>query len=118
VNDAFQAIVIILAACVIAYWVDDGRIRVAALALLGALMFWRNHSKNSNSSSPVQNGNNSDSEISNEPTPPDTEAIDAEIADTDTRLDSIDDARPSGNVGAGLDLLDNADRRRAGRDSR
>jgi len=111
-----ETLILIAAAIVMVYLVDDGRIRVAAISALGALLFWRNRQilfDGSNSSDVSESADT----LEIKPRPPNTEALDAEIADTDARLDAIDDARPSGRVGAGLDLLDHADRRRAGGDS-
>jgi hypothetical protein len=96
-----ETLIIIAALLLVAYFVEDGRIRVAIISALGAFAFWRNYSNSSSSSN---------SEISNEPILPNTEVLDAEIADTDVRLDAIDDARPSGSVGAALELLDEHDR--------
>ena len=92
-----ETLIIIAALLLVAYFVEDGRIRVAIISALGAFAWWRNRQEFSNS------------EIPNTPLP-NTEELDAEIADTDARLESIDDARPGGNVGAGLDLLDAYDR--------
>ena len=101
-----ETLIIIAALLLVAYFVEDGRIRVGIISALGAFAWWRNYPKILDSSN---------SEIPNEPILPNTEALDAEIADTDARLDSVDDARPSGNVGAGLDLLDAYDRNADGK---
>lgn len=96
-----ETLIIIAGALLVVWFVKDKRIRLGVLSALGALAFWRNYSNSSSSSN---------SEISNEPILPNTEVLDAEIADTDVRLDAIDDARPSGSVGAALELLDEHDR--------
>ena len=86
------------------YWVDDGRIRVGVVALLGGLLFWRRPAKK---------------RITQrlEPIPPDTTQVDTDAQSTDARIDAITHDRPVGNVGAALDLLadSDADRRRARR---
>jgi len=112
-TEHLPAITVFLALLVVIYCVRDGRIRAVVLAVAGALLWWRNRQRIFDSSNASKNSNSS------EPTPPSTEALDAEIADTDARLDSVDDTRPSGRVGAALDLLDehdrNTDRERARR---
>ena len=103
-TDIMSLILAIIVSASVIYYVDDGRIRLGVLALLAAFVAWRNRPEIPESSNPVKNGSSSN------PTPPDTEKLDEEIADTDTRLESIDDTRPGGNVGAGLGLLDQYDR--------
>jgi hypothetical protein len=115
VTDLIPLIVAILAGVAVIYLVDDGRIRVAALAILGVLMFWRNHSKNSSNSeaNPVQNGNGSI-----EPIPPDATKVEADAQATDARIDAISHDRPDDpDVRAALELIDAANAKRRDRNA-
>jgi len=92
-----------ITAAAIVYYVDDGRIRLAVVAVLGALMFWRKPTELETDAI--------------HPTIINTDQVDTDAQNTDREIDSIPDARgPDADVRAGLDLLDERDaKRRANR---
>lgn len=112
-TDLIPLIVAILAGVAVIYLVDDGRIRVAALAVLGGLMWWRNSSKNSNSS-------NSSGKLTGsiDPIIPDATQVETDAQATDMRIDAISHDRPDDpDVRAALDLIDAANAKRRARNA-
>jgi hypothetical protein len=109
-SDAAIILAAITAAAIV-YYVDDGRIRLAVVAVLGALMFWRKRPltlwrKRPNKLEP-------EPDIAIHPTTINTGQVDTDAQNTDREIDSIPDARGTdADVRAGLELLDERDRLR------
>jgi len=98
-----------ITAAAIVYYVDDGRIRLAVVAVLGALMFWRKRPLTLWRKRPTE----LEPDIAMHPMTINTDQVDTDAKNTDREIDSVPNTRGhDDDIRAELELLDERDRLR------